>query len=103
LPGGSEVLKMRGGVRVGHLSESAEKTVQVRLFGLTVMFLMTAVRLDGLTSATLRASGAISHSHRQRIPAKRPHCSHHDRSQPDAPPIPLRSRFVQEAFLIGSR
>ena len=42
---------MRGGVRVGHLGESAEKTVQVRLFGLTVMFLMTGVRLDGLTSA----------------------------------------------------
>jgi len=42
---------MRGGVRVGHLSESAEKTVQVRLFGLTVMFLMTGVRLDSLTSA----------------------------------------------------
>jgi hypothetical protein len=42
---------MRGWVRVGHLSESAEKTVQVRLFGLTVMFLMTGVRLDSPTSA----------------------------------------------------
>ena len=42
---------MRGRVRVGHLSESAEKTVKVRLFGLTVMFLMTGVSLDSLTSA----------------------------------------------------
>ena len=42
---------MGSGAWVGHLSESAEKTVQVRLFGLTVMFIMTGVRLDSLTSA----------------------------------------------------
>ena len=42
---------MRGRVRVAHLSSSAEKIVSFRLFGLTVMFLMTGVRLDSLTSA----------------------------------------------------
>ena len=51
---------MRGRVRVAHLSSSAEKIVSFRLFGLTVMFLMTGVRLDSLTSAAWSCCGKVS-------------------------------------------
>ena len=81
---------MRGRVRVAHLSSSAEKIVSFRLFGLTVMFLMTGVRLDGLTSAAWsRKRQALLWQGLPTLPPGRPKVSRSQARQERRPAVRL--------------
>jgi len=51
----------------------------------------------------LRASAAISHSHRRPNPINRPHRSHYRASHAAAPPIPRRSASSKRLFASASR